>query len=629
MQSKGTHHFIERTYREGGQFQWVRETLVNAMEAGATRVEYTIEWQAVERRGVYRRVIADNGKGMRRDELVEFFNTFGGGGKPIGGVTENFGVGSKTSLLPWNRYGMVVVSWVDGEPSMVWLKQDPDTGEYGLKYWELPAEDEDDSGRIETVCYPFNDEEHGCDWEAIKPEWLENHGTVIVLLGNSPTEDTVLGDPGRDEKTVHGIPKYLNHRFWEIPETVSVSVDVLQSDAKENWPRNFQDSRPRGLHPTIVRKVHGARHWIVFKRGHDGGALSDSGSLTLSDGTHADWFLWSGERPNIHGYAAQTGYIAALYRNELYNYQTHHSVYRSLGVSATQVRQRLWIVFRPPELDAEGRAGVFPTTDRNSLKMRGGPGSNDDLPLNEWAIEFADRMPEPIRKALAEARTGEARSIEDEAWRERLIERFGARWKMTRLSAKKEGSENVSPVQKGGQLALPGTPSASRRPRPETTSPRRGARGPDNLGAMSGPVSARSARVGGGLPHCRRVKKDVMEKPGYLAVWQPRDPECPNGVVLLNVEHPVLLKQIAHHQAQYPDHFASDVETEVLGVYEEVAIAKIAHSEFLRSILPSPEVDGELRSPHALTLALLGLVSEDFVINNRLSKKLGKARPAT
>src|SRR5262245_50405561 len=136
MKTSGTEHFIERTYREGGAYQWERETYVNANEAKASRVDYGIEWQAVEHLGVYRSLIADNGQGMADAELVEFFNTFGGGGKPIGGIHENFGVGAKTSLLPWNRYGLVVISWVDGEPSMIWVQHDAESGEYGLRLEE-------------------------------------------------------------------------------------------------------------------------------------------------------------------------------------------------------------------------------------------------------------------------------------------------------------------------------------------------------------------------------------------------------------------------------------------------------------------------------------------------------------
>src|SRR3954453_19698176 len=100
MKASGIQHQVARVYREGGEFQWVRETLVNSLEAEATRIEFGVEWQAVEERGVYRRVIADNGVGMTPEELVGFFNVWGGGGKPIGGVHENFGISAKSSLLP-------------------------------------------------------------------------------------------------------------------------------------------------------------------------------------------------------------------------------------------------------------------------------------------------------------------------------------------------------------------------------------------------------------------------------------------------------------------------------------------------------------------------------------------------
>ena len=64
---------VERGYREGTKFQWVRETTINAIEAGATKIEFGVEWQAVNAKGVYRRMIADNGKGMTPEELGEFF----------------------------------------------------------------------------------------------------------------------------------------------------------------------------------------------------------------------------------------------------------------------------------------------------------------------------------------------------------------------------------------------------------------------------------------------------------------------------------------------------------------------------------------------------------------------------
>jgi len=48
----------------------------------------------------------------------------------------------------------------------------------------------------------------------------------------------------------------------------------------------------------------------------------------------------------------------------------------------------------------------------------------------------------------------------------------------------------------------------------------------------------------------------------------------------------------------------------------------------MRSFLPSNEIDKDLRSTHALTMALLGLVTEDAIINTRLGGKFRKTPSA-
>ena len=55
MAVTGVQHLIERAYRESGELQYLRELLVDALEAGALRVEFGPEWGAVEREGVWRR----------------------------------------------------------------------------------------------------------------------------------------------------------------------------------------------------------------------------------------------------------------------------------------------------------------------------------------------------------------------------------------------------------------------------------------------------------------------------------------------------------------------------------------------------------------------------------------------
>jgi len=106
-----------------------------------------------------------------------------------------------------------------------------------------------------------------------------------------------------------------------------------------------------------------------------------------------------------------------------------------------------------------------------------------------------------------------------------------------------------------------------------------------------------------------------------LAAWQPNDPEYPEGVVLLNVEHPVIETEIEHWQSQYPDHLAQEIREDVIDVYGQIAVAKVAHSEHLKGIIPAEIVERDLRSEEALTIALLGLIAEEAVIAPRIGGK--------
>ncbi len=112
----GASHFVNRMFEACGSYQWAREFLKNSLEAGATKVEFGIEWQAVDKEGVYRRTVSDNGAGMTREELLTFFSTLGEGDKRIGGVHDNFGVGAKIASLPWNPKGVVVISYKTAAP---------------------------------------------------------------------------------------------------------------------------------------------------------------------------------------------------------------------------------------------------------------------------------------------------------------------------------------------------------------------------------------------------------------------------------------------------------------------------------------------------------------------------------
>lgn len=60
----GASNFVNRMFEACGSYQWARELLKNSLEAGASRIEFGVEWQAVNKFGGYRRTIVDNGCGM-------------------------------------------------------------------------------------------------------------------------------------------------------------------------------------------------------------------------------------------------------------------------------------------------------------------------------------------------------------------------------------------------------------------------------------------------------------------------------------------------------------------------------------------------------------------------------------
>ncbi len=349
MSVSGVEHLVERAHRESGEFQYLRELLMNALEAGASRIEFGPEWNAVAEHDVYRLMVADNGCGMRPEELLRFLNTFGGGGKPIGEAHENYGVGAKTSLLPWNHQGVVVLSWTKDTPegAMMWLARDPVSGQYGAR--KIQTVD-----GYEEVVKPFG------EWQSVRPGWLKEQGTVVVCLGNSGKEDTFLGRDGKGD--IKGISAYLNKRIWKAPAGVKIHVQELRSGKRASWPRSLSEASgsASGDGPDRRwnrREIRGAAYYAseISSRG----ALGAKGTVVLSDKTEIDWYLWAGDRPSVHTYAHETGYIAALYKNELYDERTHFAHFRSFGIHQSAVRSKLTLIARPPRLGERGQMRQF------------------------------------------------------------------------------------------------------------------------------------------------------------------------------------------------------------------------------------------------------------------------------
>jgi hypothetical protein len=284
------------------------------------------------------------------------------------------------------------------------------------------------------------------------------------------------------------------------------------------------------------------------------------------------------------------------------------------------------LIVRPPHFDEETQHGVYPRTDRNALLIRGGPKAGEALPWSEWAAEFAEAMPEEIRDAIRAARVGQEGTLTDDSWRERLADRFGARWRIFKLRTASRGKLTTNGEQPGGKATrVATTTKKSPKAAPTKSGSPGGKHGQLSLGVGLGTTPARKTKVAGGLPTYRPVRANEVEE-GMMAAWVPNDPMHPEGVVLINTEHPVFEGVIQHWQGKYADQHAEAIAADIIEVYGQSAVAKIAHSEHLKGVLPSDVIEKELRSSAALTMALLGLVSEEAVLATRIGGKYGRSR---
>ena len=512
-------HLIERAYRESGELQFVRELYKNAVEAKATRIEFGPEWESVERCGLYRLMVADNGQGMTPDQIEGFLNTFGGGGKPIGDAHENYGIGAKTSTLPWNQHGLVVISWTSEDPegSMVWLCRDPKTGEYGARKFET------EGGNVEVVVAPFNDEKNGVDWRQVKPDWIGKHGTVVVCLGNTGQEDTfATKDASAEEFSIKGMSSYLYRRIWQIPDGVEVYVQEMRSGKKADWPRNYREATSSNSETSDDvdrrwnrRRIRGAKYYVEYPS-NSKGELDSTGELTLPDGTVAEWYLWSGRRPSVDSYAHDKGYIAALYNNELYDVKKHHASFRSFGITKAEVRERLTVIMRPPKLSNDSTYGVYPDSARNTLKVKGTKMAGESLPWEEWGEYFANHPPVEVSDAIKAAIPSSQGTLKDDKWRERLSERFSKRWKRTLLVLNLNGDTKASPTGESGPKPRPKPkPPRPKPPKPEPNDNENGSEGSE-----PGPKSASQITGKGGVPNYRWVDEDDIEEGGGSSLVQ-------------------------------------------------------------------------------------------------------------
>ena len=636
----GVGNLLDREYRNSPAYQWARELARNGIEANATTIRFGVEWEGVKATGTYRMQYADDGHGMTKENLRDYMVTLGKGGKVVGGPHDNYALGSRMTLLPWNPEGIVVISMVDGETYMVKMMFDPDAdngdGEYVLE--EVTWEDDGQQG-LATVYPPYYDTDLEMDWADTIPDFIRKagHGTTFNLLGRSIADNTIDGDRERGERHRYLGRKYFNTRFFELPEDVTLQVMEMPEDPA-TWPKSPSESGKFQF-----RTVRGGKSLIEYVKLSGEQFVGSKGAVPLSNGTQVHWWLRTEPKVDTGGLGATSGYIGVLYRNELYG-QAHAdqedgdtrigaAVYRQFGIGSDSVRRRVYLIIEPPEYDETmGTAGVAPSTGRADLYWMGAGQSPRSVKPADWSAEFGENLPKEILDAINAEYAAHEHTDDQEERLKRVMDRFSKRWRATRARLQTENTDTTTTATSPG--SAPRAPIDLPTPRPRKPRKRkvviiRGRAGGPIIGLPGmGSTPAKKTTMSVGVPMARWVKAEDINDEGMMAAWQKPSAQFPSGCIDLDEDHLVIREQVEYWQNQYPKAVAAQVEKIVRDAYEEVAVAKVSHMHALTGTVFSEEQREQMLLNPALTTSLLGLIGEDAVIGPRTGK-LGTKRRRT
>lgn len=357
---------LDRLGQDCEPLQFLRELTQNGIEAIVRtgkpgQVVWDVDWYLYDLAGGPMKLcVTDTGDGMTGEDMLHFINQLSASGG-VQSFSTNYGVGAKIAAATRNPAGVLYQSWVDGEGASIHLEKDPQTGEYGLRQFELADGD---------FAHYFSLE------ESVKPEIIDQHGTKVVLFGGQDADATIEPPEGASSPS-RWISKYLNTRYFKFPGAVTVK-------AREGWdaPRSDTDRN-------VLRTIKGQKDYLDSHAEH-------SGCHSIA-GAKVHWWILKDEPAisNNSGFVESAGHFAALYQDELYDRYTARSGTMQLQQYGIIFGTRQVVLYVEPEPEDPTR--LTTNTARTNLSLDGGR-----LPLADWALEFRETMPKQLRTFVNE-----------------------------------------------------------------------------------------------------------------------------------------------------------------------------------------------------------------------------------
>ena len=374
---------LERLGGDCHPLQYLRELTQNSIEAirrtpkKTGTITWDVDWTSYEADQVYKLCITDNGCGMTGKDMVKYINQLSSSSS-IQSQKGNYGVGAKIAAATRNQFGLVYLSWRKKKGAIIYLWRDPSSGQYGLR----------------KLGQPIKTREYWTELDKdIIPQGIVEHGTKIILNGNSKEQDTMTAPPGASAPTTW-IAKYLNTRYYRFPKGVTVK-------ARQGW------EQPRSnTSVNVLRTLTGQQHYLKKHK-------KCSGSVILQ-GAKAFWWILKEETAlgSNSGHIESSGHIAALYNDELYELSGGRSGSSKLKQFGILFGQRQVVIYIKPD-PAKDR--LTTNTARTVLLI-----DNSELPWSDWEAEFRSKMPSKIEDHMQEIASKANSSDHGKSIRERL-----------------------------------------------------------------------------------------------------------------------------------------------------------------------------------------------------------------
>lgn len=426
-----TGFLLDRLGQDCHPLQFLRELTQNSIEAiqrvpdKTGEILWDVDWISYDlaESPVFKLSITDTGDGMTGEQMVQLINQLSSS------LTEqsmagHYGVGAKIAAATRNHAGLLYLSWKGGKGAMIHLWRDPETGQYGLRQFRRP----------DGTFAHYSEVE-----DAVKPDQIKDHGTKIVLYGNSENVDSMTAPEGAQSPS-RWAAKYLNSRYFRIPEGV-----VLR--AREGWEFERTD-----VDRNVLRRITGQAEYL---RHHS----ESNGTVTL-DGGKAHWWILKDEKAldSNSGFIESSGHIAALYQGELYELGTGRAGRARLQNFGILLGSKRVVIYVEPISDDS--KSITTNTARTQLLI-----DSDVLPWHDWTAEFRDKMPKQIVELMETVSAGTEETDHTKSIKERLkqiLDLFKvSRYKVTPagdLLVDPRSSRGGEPGQKDSQAVGEGRP---------------------------------------------------------------------------------------------------------------------------------------------------------------------------